>query len=83
MDNGGNIDPNGRPNTSTGSDWVSSGFGVQSGGIGRGMAVGVVRVNDTVRYISPRLFGLFEVIVGASTTKPFARFLVRGRGPRS
>ncbi|RZS76972.1 putative porin [Pigmentiphaga kullae] len=106
MDNGGNIGPNGRPNTSTGtlgsrttyvglksdtlgtlrfgrqdlfwtspyinqtgSDWVSSGFGVQSGGIGRGMAVGVVRVNDTVKYISPRLFGLFEVIVGASTTQ--------------
>jgi len=105
FDTGGNIGPNGRVNSSTGSlgsrttyvglksdtlgtlrfgrqdlfwtspyinqtgsDWVSSGFGVQSGGIGRGMAVGVVRVDNAVKYISPRLFGLVEAIVGTSTS---------------
>ena len=41
----------------TGSNWISSGIGIQSGGIGRGMGIGVVRQNNTLSYITPMFAG--------------------------
>jgi len=56
------------------SSWLATNFGMQSGGFGRGMAVGVLRQSNTVQYVSPTWMGA-ELIASYSPNR------AEGQGP--
>jgi len=57
------------------SSWLATNFGMQSGGFGRGMAVGVLRQSNTVQYASPSWYGVLEAVLSYSPNRS------EGQGP--